>query len=372
MYDIGRKGRLGAIVLGACVAAGLAYCTAGSNRDERTLEPASGLIAEHVDTPRVPQRGAAADEPETASTRHASAPRGRATANEAARRTIRFDRASDLYLLASAALSAKQFSEVLDGWLASNACLSAGPSRPALESMAAGLGERGTPVAAPRQDAARLVLARCRGFFDNDRSATHALRRQLKERLNSYPDHYVGGIHRGVPTIEQLQSIFAAGDWHSFSLLLPEMSREVEARLGLSADSKDAQLLGVAWIRSICEVGKDCSPTGLVAAIRCTDTGQCDSRQDDEWFAQQSKEDQARIMEFQHWLVTSFRSGDAQALLGKGRYGRARPRSARGLLLRPREGRGLAQAQLCISRRLRATDIRMPSPSPSVTIAVPP
>jgi hypothetical protein len=34
--------------------------------------------------------------------------------------------------------------------------------------------------------------------------------------------------------------------------------------------------------------------------------------------------------------------------------------------------RGPRARQLCIRRRLRATDIRIPSPRPSVTIAVPP
>ncbi|MEO6278247.1 hypothetical protein [Roseateles sp.] len=184
-----------------------------------------------------------------------------------------FDSTEDLYEYANAAVNSSNARVVYDGWLAARGCAMLRSSRDEYErkittSEIDSNGEQARAI--------RMVIKRCRGFFDNDRAANSGLSARLAQKVRATNNGlYVAGISTGAPSAEQFGDVVARRDWVTFSaiqgLLLPKTLQAA----GIANGSEEAILFSIAWMKSACDIGMDCTPTGFSYASRCADTGQC-------------------------------------------------------------------------------------------------
>jgi len=228
---------------------------------------------------------------------------------------LEFDQADDLYSLSTAALSSADRKVVLNGWWAAMACNSSGPSHGELESISAGLDFRGGSTSQPQREAAKLILSRCRGFYDNQGTATTELRSALKRRLLEFGDMHVAGVSTGAPTAVQVKQILVHRDWQTFSTSMSDFLPAAAKKLGIAPVGKEVDLLGMAWIGASCDLGKDCSPNGLVRASQCALSANCDYAQDQNWLRDLPAEERTKVERYRRWIVDNFLAANAAAFM---------------------------------------------------------
>jgi hypothetical protein len=190
------------------------------------------------------------------------------------------DSAEDLYERANVAANSNDAGVIYSGWLAARSCTVLSDSRQEYERKIAASeidpnGERARAI--------RLVVKRCRGFFDNDTNANSELKARLAQKVRTMSNGiYVAEIGTGTPSADQFADIVARRDWVTFSavqdLLLPNTLQAA----GIAKGSEEAVLFSIAWMKFACSIGMDCTPNGFSYASRCADTGQCPGSWDKE------------------------------------------------------------------------------------------
>jgi hypothetical protein len=279
--------------------------------DESTPRPVTGH-----GTPKSPAvqseplSGAVYSRPITPDLAKASGTSGGATVSGA---FLGYDRSGDLYSFATNAVGSNDRRVVLDAWWATMACQLVGPSREELESISAGLGRQGAPVSQPQRGAAKMILERCRGFFDNEGAASSGLRSSLRARMGALGDTYVRGLSRGIPTPAQLNDIVVLRDWQTF-IGSQDLLQATAKNLGIESPGKDMDLLGLAWFSATCDIGQDCTSNGLVRATHCVRTGDCDYGNAASFKRSElSADDLAKFDQYRSWIVSNFLAGNAAA-----------------------------------------------------------
>jgi len=242
--------------------------------------------------------------PVTAGT--ASAPKA-APMQEMKAKPLNFNSAEDLYALASSAANSSDPMTAYNGYLALRSCTGVVLRQDELEKMVA-LGGN-SPEAIERVRSASIVLRRCAGFFNNDRAANIELLKRLgygfRSKANSYYGDPLGG---GPPTDEQFAEVIVRGDWHTFSWLMSEMMPRARASASIKPDSEDDLYFSTAWLQANCDLGNNCTASGLSYLISCADFGRCLGSWENTFVNGLSEKQRAAVSDYRNQIVQAFLS----------------------------------------------------------------
>lgn len=188
---------------------------------------------------------------------------------------LMYDRHPDLYRFATRAADSADRRTLVNGWFAVQDCRAVRADRAVLEQRSKYEGNdssRGLQASASTK-----LLERCRGFFDNDISAIRGLTERIVTKLASaegdalyLPRSDAKAINR-----DQFARVLETQDWLTFSSALVDVRSRLVQRLGLSQDSAQATVVGVALLQAPCALGRDCSSEGLAHLIDCSLGQQC-------------------------------------------------------------------------------------------------
>lgn len=273
----------------------------------REPEPAEAPVA----APRVaavwplftPQPDAAPEQPASAA---AAAPREAPLAPKpppSPARTFNFDRAGDLYALATRSVDASDGSALYNGWLAVQVCMALRKPRGQYEQLAAA-------GRTPQAVAAQEMLRRCLGFFNNDAIANAGLARRFKDKLVADPSRYFGGVSTGEASQAQVDAVLAAQDWVSWMAMRRQLTRSAGAALGVAAGSPQEQLVAAAWLQASCDVGRDCSGQDAGYLAQCADTGRCQGSAEADMARRFSASQQEQVRQYRERIAQAFLSQD--------------------------------------------------------------
>lgn len=216
---------------------------------------------------------------------------------------LTFDRAQDLYKLATQSIDASDPLVLYNGWQATQACMSVLKARSQYEQLAAA-------DSTPKSSAAKALLQRCAGFFNNDLAANSGLLKRFGDKLANDNTHYFGGLSTGDMTQQNVDAMLGARDWATFVAMQYQVMPGVAAALGIAPGSAEEAYLGIAWLQASCDLGKDCSGQSVMYIARCADSGKCPGSIEAEYAEGLSAQQKAEIQKYRAKIVQAFLSQD--------------------------------------------------------------
>ena len=214
----------------------------------------------------------------------------------------------NLYDLANRAASSNDFRLVQQGLMATQACMLALKARPTYEGMA-NSGASPDPIEAERKRSSALLLARCRGFFDNDYAANNELRSRLSAKIRQQ-NAYVIGTSVEAPTQAQLLDVIEREDWLTFTGAFDRYRPFVARAQGINQRSPNEYLFIAAWLAAGCGSGFDCGRDSLPYAINCADGGLCKGSMNNNLFGDFDQEQIAVAEGYRKAISEAFKSRD--------------------------------------------------------------
>lgn len=221
-----------------------------------------------------------------------------------------YDQVEDLFAYATLAADSTERGTIINGWYAVQDCRAVKTDRDRLteRSSYGGTDAQDIRVAA----AARQVLRRCKGFFDNDVSAIMGLRERLRVQLNAIDaDAYLASGLSGPISDAQFLRVIESGDGLTFSSALVDIRPQLVSRLRYLEGSADAAIVGVALLVAQCDLARSCNRSSLNHQINCALSGHCEDPQVD-LYAGLTPDSKAKVVEMAAAIVAAFRARDAR------------------------------------------------------------
>ncbi|WP_418317646.1 hypothetical protein [Piscinibacter sakaiensis] len=209
---------------------------------------------------------------------------------------LSFSGAPDLYALANEALASARPERLRDGWHAVTACMASVHPRERYEQMANGAASG--PASAQQMDAASRLLEKCRGFFDNDRSANDELRSRLRHRAIESDRLQFPWMFNGPPTATRLMVVLEREDWMALNHLAYHLISRILERKNLSIRSPEAVYLNAALEQVSCDLGRDCTSADILYLLNCADQDRCAGSVEQNAVAGMQRAELARVG---HW-----------------------------------------------------------------------
>lgn len=223
--------------------------------------------------PPAPVKPPARFQPATSTARQSDPPQPAASvAGPRSSAPAAFDSADDLYALAFMASSSSDVSVLVQGFMASMTCIEVRPERGRLDALA-GVAQVDR-VASEQARTARLLLHRCRGFFDNDPVGNAQWRATIADRLRS-AGVFVAGLSHRTMTEADIRGVIDRADAMAFELGGVDIIDRTLRRQGIAPDSQAANAFAVAYLLAACDVGRDCSGSSIRYAQLCALNSRC-------------------------------------------------------------------------------------------------
>lgn len=293
----GRRGRI-ALTLGALAVVGAgAWWLARGPAAEVPLPGPQAAASQVVASTPPPDRLAPAKLVET--TPIASRP----PAASAPPTTVSFETAPDLYHLASDSINSSDPGVLFNGLDAVRSCRATLKTRGQYEQLAAGPQTR-------QALAAKELLQRCGGFFNNDHAAITGLLQRYLQKLKGHEGRYLHRATSQTPLGERFAALLATQDWQMFVASMSEVMPGTLKAQGIAMDSEQAMFFGVAWLQVTCDLGQDCSGRNILYVARCADHGRCPGSAEAEMSDEMNESQRAAVRQFREKLAAAVRARD--------------------------------------------------------------
>lgn len=122
------------------------------------------------------------------------------------------------------------------------------------------LGSREEAATAVRRHSAEVLRSRCEGFINGDRVANHTIRTRIRQQAASNPEVYLGGTADPPISRAQFEHALRAQDRATAAMAASEVVPGMLRSHKLDERNADAPLLALAYLASLCEIGRDCGP----------------------------------------------------------------------------------------------------------------
>jgi hypothetical protein len=219
-----------------------------------------------------------------------------------------FDREADLFKYVTSVADSKEPTLWGHGFMAASNCLVVRSDRSVYERIVESAEAGGTEAAAKKQ-AAGLLLERCKGFLLNDETAGVGLRRRITDKIRAAP-HYVMGVSEGEPTRSQIEDIFLRRDFLSFEKTAVDTVKGAMSAQGVKQGTEIGRDFMIAYLLSVCDLGRDCTSTSLTYAHLCASEGRCAGDLEQVYLVGLSTAELDRVSTFRKKIVHAFVSRD--------------------------------------------------------------
>lgn len=219
-----------------------------------------------------------------------------------------FDSSPDLFTFATLSASSSDPSFLGHGLIAAANCIAV--KREAIQLSQLAISQAlDTQDTAHRSGSARLLLSRCRGFIENDPAANAGLRARIAQAARATQD-YVAGVTEGGPSDDQLRRIIDRQDFLGFEKTLTDLLERTMAANHVPADARSVMNYTVAYLVAGCDLGRDCTATGMTYAMMCAMESRCAGDLERTYLAGLDPRDAAAVAEIRSRIVRAFRAAD--------------------------------------------------------------